>query len=365
MPEFIPGLKLSEYLYHEAIEPLLAQKYPHLNYSAARLGWGSDVMGFDTPMSMDHGWGPKLTLFLNEKDYSELHQELEDFFAWHLPLEIRGFPTNFGEPLEDGGRMEAKDTSPIRHMITITTLEKLIMSYLGMDTRQPLTPPLWLSLPQQRLRTIRSGRIYHDGLGRISPLRQALHWYPHDLWLYLMGNQWRRIDQDEPFVGRTGSVGDELGSRLIAARLIHDMMSLLFLMEKQYAPYSKWFGSAFKKLSNAPRFTPIFQQILNCESWQEREKHLSQAYQHLVDAHNALDVTPNIKPEISNFYNRPFLVPHSSRFVIALQEQIKDPVVKALPPHLGSIDQFIDNTDVLESIDTCQEIRGLFKPDHQ
>jgi hypothetical protein len=54
-------------------------------------------------------------------------------------------------------------------------------------------------------------------------------------------------------MARCGDVGDELGSRLVAARLIEELMRLCFLMEKQYWPYAKWFGTAFSKLACAGR----------------------------------------------------------------------------------------------------------------
>lgn len=361
MPKFIPGLQLSKIFFEKAIKPLLAVSYPQLSYSAARLGWGSDVMGFDTAMSMDHGWGPKMTLFLAEEDFRGLNHQLEDFFAWHLPLSIRGFPTNFGEPYEDGGIMEDKANYPLHHMVTITTPERYFLDCIGFDIHQTLTAATWLTLPQQRLRTIRSGCIYHDGLGMLSNIQQKLHWYPHDLWLYLMANQWRRIDQEEPFVGRTGSVGDELGSRLIAARLVHEMMCLHFLMHQEYAPYSKWFGTAFQRLPLASKLIPLFHNILDSQNWKRRESFLSESYQILAETQNQLKVTPRITLEISPFHERPFLVPHSSRFVEALLAQITDSTIKTLPPHVGSIDQFVDNIDVLTNVNSFGCLRALYQ----
>jgi len=38
--------------------------------------------------------------------------------------------------------------------------------------------------------------------------------------------QWRRISQEEPFVGRCDEVVDELGSAVVAARLVRDLMRL-------------------------------------------------------------------------------------------------------------------------------------------
>jgi len=358
---FIPGLKLSEYFFKEALQPLMADRFPNLVYSAARLGWGSDVLGFDTPMSMDHGWGPKMTLFLKEEDYQEVHQEIDEFLARNLPFEIHGFPTHFSEPLQDGGRMALKETYPIHHMVSFTTPERWFKDYLGVNVHQPLDPITWLTLPQQRLRTVRTGRIYHDGLGTLTDIRARFHWYPHDLWLYLMANQWQRIDQDEPFLGRTGEVGDELGSRLIAGRLIQDLMRLAFLMERQYTPYRKWFGTAFAQLDISSKLTPIFRAVLNSQDWKNRESHLSKVYLLMAEAHNKLGITPAVKPELSNFHQRPFLVLQSNRFVNALLAQIEDPAVKALPPHLGSVDQISDNTDMLDEIERCGKLSVLYQ----
>jgi hypothetical protein len=64
MAEFIPGLKLNELFFEEVIRPLLADTYPNLTYSAARIGSGSNVLGYDTPMSTDHDWGIRQQLFL-------------------------------------------------------------------------------------------------------------------------------------------------------------------------------------------------------------------------------------------------------------------------------------------------------------
>ena len=57
---FIPGVELARHFYDEAIAPLLGD----VKHSAALLGWGSDVLGFDTERSTDHGWGPRLQILV-------------------------------------------------------------------------------------------------------------------------------------------------------------------------------------------------------------------------------------------------------------------------------------------------------------
>ena len=129
-------------------------------------------------------------------------------------------------------------------------------------------------------------------------------------------------------------------------------------MERRYAPYIKWFGTAFSKLHNAPHLMSIFDQILRAENWRAREQHLSAAYLVLAELHNALGVTPPVAGEITPFFNRPYLVPHSGRFVDALHAAITTP--PPLPKNVGGINQFIDNTDILEDVHLCRALAGLY-----
>ena len=48
MPKFIPGLQLSEQFYNKVVKPLIETEFPTLKYSAAFIGSGSEVLGFDT-----------------------------------------------------------------------------------------------------------------------------------------------------------------------------------------------------------------------------------------------------------------------------------------------------------------------------
>ncbi len=47
-------------------------------------------------------------------------------------------------------------------------------------------------------------------------------------------------------------MGHEIGSGLLAARLVRDVMRLAFLLERTYAPYSNWLGAAFARLACVP-----------------------------------------------------------------------------------------------------------------
>ncbi len=355
---FLKGLDLSQLLYREAVQPILEAGFPGLAYSVALLGPGSDVLGFDTPQSTDHDWGPRLLLFLSEADDNAYREAIDQMLRKELPREVHGYPvdmarTNASHP--DPGKA---GTPGINHSVRILTLRNFFGWFLHFDPFVEPQPAEWLTFSEQHLRSLTSGRVFHDGLGQLEPIRARLGYYPQDVWLYLLAAQWRRIDQEEPFMGRCGQVGDELGSRLVAARLVRDLMRLCFLMERQYAPYIKWLGMAFTQLSCAGDLQPVFTRVLEAGSWPEREKHLSAAYEFVANMHNRLGITSPQPAQVSPFYDRPFQVIHAGRFVEAIRATIQSEEILALPEHLGSVDQFLDSTDALNF---PERFRGMYE----
>jgi hypothetical protein len=358
---FIKGLDLSETFYDEAVKPILATRFPDLKYSAGRLGYGSDVLGFDTPQSMDHDWGPKFTLFLAEGDYKTYHEQINEALKQELPYEIYGYPTNFGCNSDGTTVMQASDSGPVNHQVAISTVKTFFEEYLHFDPANEPEVLDWLTFPQQHLRTIAAGRIFHDGLGQLKSVQSMFRFYPPEVWLYLLAVQWGRISQEEPFTGRCGQVEDDLGSALVAARLVRDVMNLCFLLEQQYAPYIKWFGTAFAQLNCAGKLSPILSDVLQATSWQEREKYLSMVYEVVATMHNDLGLTKPLPTQVSSFHGRPFLVIHGDTFADAIRTVITDERVRALPEGVGAIDQFVDSTDVLSSPAHFSKIKSMYR----
>ncbi|MFW9769383.1 MAG: DUF4037 domain-containing protein, partial [Candidatus Thorarchaeota archaeon] len=279
----------------------------------------------------------------------------------NLPFEIRGFPTNF-EYNEDGtARMHRTNTRPVNHGVTINTVNGFFFEYLGFNPSEDLRIIDWLVLPQQVLLSIGNGRVFHDGLEKLKPIVSKLEYYPKDLWLYLLSNQWRRIAQEVAFMGRSGQVGDELGSRIIATRIVRDVMLLCFLMERKYAPYIKWFGTAFSKLKSAVDLTPLFMQTLDAQTWQNRQDYLSIIYEYIAKVHNSLEITEPMETSVSQFHNRPFMIIHADSFADAIHAEINDEEVKQLPKFLGGINQYVDSTDVLSNTEKFRRFWSMYQ----
>ncbi|MEN4040886.1 MAG: DUF4037 domain-containing protein [Anaerolineaceae bacterium] len=358
--QFIPGLQLSEWFYHEAVRPILDRSFPGLNHSVALIGFGSDVIGFDTQQSTDHMWGPRLVLFLAEDNFHQQQQRVDEALRNKLPSSFRGYATNFGSPDVIGVRiMQPVEHAPVNHLVEIFTIATYFRNYLGLDAAKEITLHDWLTFSEHRLLALTSGRVFYDDLG-VEQLRRRLAYYPHDIWLYLLAAQWMKISQEEAFVGRSGDEGDELGSQVIAGRLVRSIMQLCFLMERSYAPYSKWFGKAFERLVIANELLPILRKVLMAPDWRTREGFLTQAYQLIVRKHNSLGITAAAPERATWFHERPYLVIHADQIAELLRAAIQDEQVRNLPAFRGSINQIVELTDVVEDIEFCRRMRRVW-----
>jgi hypothetical protein len=362
MPKFVPALKLNKLFYEKKVKPILAQQFPRLRYSAAVIGWGSEVLGFDTPVSTDHHWGPRVLLFLSETDFPRLSHRISRSLSEHLPCEFMGFSTNYSKPEPNGVRHPVKiSRGPVNHMVNVYTVRSFVIARLGFDPVHKITIPDWLTFPQQRLLELISGEVYHDGLGQLEKMRTKFQFYPKDIWLYMLAAQWTRISQEEAFVGRAGHVGDELGSQVIAARLVREIMRLSFLMDGRYAPYSKWLGTAFSKLANGKKLMPVLRSVLFAETWKTREKWLSKAYGMIARQHNKLGITKPLPTKTSYYFGRPYSVIHAGNFASEIKQAIKDPEVRKIKTDVGSIDQFTDSTNVVEDLALGRKLRAVYE----
>jgi hypothetical protein len=365
MSAFIPGIELSRRFYLESVRPLLDARFPGLPHAAARIGSGSEVLGFDTEMSTDHEWGPAVQLFLPEAQIGLAHS-IREVMRHELPREFYGYPTHFGDSPDEPGTqvMQSGSDGPINHHVTVSTVREFAQQHLAYDPALSLEAADWLTISSQKLREVTAGEVFFDEAGELTALRERLAYYPHDVWLYMLAAQWQRIGQEEHLMPRAGYAGDELGSSIIGSRLVRDIMGLCFLMERQYAPYPKWYGTAFKQLVAAERLLPVLAQVQAAETWQERNKAIAEACRCVERMHNALDITESMPEEPTHFFGRPFLVIWGSKFAGALLERIADPEVLQIASGrlIGSIDQFSDSTDLRSDVSRRHALKALYLP---
>jgi hypothetical protein len=353
VPDFIPGVELARRFYVEAVRPVLDEEFGGLVHSAARIGTGSDVLGYDDATSTDHDFGPRVRLFLQPADHLELAQSIRDALARRLPAEFAGYQTDFDFPWKQpsGG--------PVHHVVEVFDLRTYFTAWLGLDPRGGLGPRDWLALPQQLLLSAVAGEVFHDGLGELERIRAAISWYPDDVWRYQLACGWGRIGQEEHLAGRCLMREEDVGAAIVITRLVRDVMGLCFLMERRYAPYAKWFGTAFATLACADEMFPLLRAATGSADIRRRFDALGRAFVLGAEMHNRLGLTDPLDASLRPFHTRPFLVLDAWRFRDALLATIADPEVRALEP-IGAIDQFVDSTDILSHAGRSRHARAMY-----
>lgn len=351
------GLRLSERYFRGVVEPLLDGAFLGLRYGAARLGDGSEVLGYDTDMSADHNYGPTVQVILDPADFGRAG-ELMAMLDAQLPETFEGWPIRY----ECAGRPHRAEGSLTgAHGVELRTLPALLMRQIGIGHDSPDIAD-WLAIPEQRLLTLTAGAVFRDDHGTLADMRRRLGYFPQDVWLARLAAQWARIGEERAFVGRTGDLGDDLGSRLVAARLVHDLMRIAFLVERRYAPYAKWFGTAFQQLDCAPQLGPMLERLLATADWQLREAEIANAAQMLAQMQVERGVPGATPPRIEGYFTRPFQVINADEIAAALTGAIGDAQLRALPA--GAVDQFADATPILTRPGLSRVIARAALDDH-
>lgn len=307
------GIEISRRHYLDDVAPGLAG----VRHAAALLGPGSEVLGYDDEVSPDHDFGPRVQVFRADRD------TVGEFFAVSL----------------------------------------------GFDPADGVSVADWLLTPTQIFASLTRGAVFHDPDGEVRRRRAAISCYPDDIRRYALAAAWLKVSQEEAFVGRTGSTGDDLGSRVLAARLVRELMRIAFLVEGRWAPYAKWFGRAFGELKIAGRLAPLLSSALSATSWRAREEALVAGSSLLAGATNDLGLGETLDPSPRRFYTRDIRVLGADRFTVALTAAITDPVLRevldrlgtraGIPTIPGTIDQAVDNTDVLGNVARCRAASAL------
>ncbi len=282
-------------------------------------------------MSRDHDWGLRLNLLVP----ADLAPQVDAHLEATLPSAFDGLPTRFATTWDPH----------TRHRVQVEDVATFVLSRTGVDVRRPWTTADWLGLTGQAVLEVTAGPVFADTDGGLTAARARLQWYPDDLWRYVVAADWARLTQELPFVGRAADRGDDLGSRVVAARLAEVAMHLAHLLDRRWAPYAKWLGTSLHHLPRAHVVAAPLTLALTSPSWPDREQGLVDAARILSRLQAEVGL-PAVDDPVEPFWGRPYRGIRAD-VVTALEASIDDPDVRALPRGVGSVEQWSHNADVL------------------
>ena len=222
------GLQLSEAYYNQCGKEIFETTFGSLmeRVAVGLVGPGSECLGFDDEYSRDHDWGPSFCLWLTKDDFARYGKDLQQCYA-SLPGKFKGFSPRMMSPGETGrvGAM-ATDTFYLR--------------YTGLS-KPPETLRQW-DLPSANLALCTNGKVFSDPLGEFSALRdQLLRFYPEDLCLKKIADCCMRAGQAGQYNWQRGILRrDPFVITHAKVTFCTEIMHLVYLLNKVYAPYFKW-----------------------------------------------------------------------------------------------------------------------------
>lgn len=199
------------------------------------VGPGSECFGFDDDISRDHDWGPAFCMWLTGDDYQKFGKDLQKAYE-ELPKIFQGFGPRHSSPGEE-------------FRVGVCPIETFYATYTGLS-HPPDTIKEWFSIPESSLAVCTNGQVFSDELGQFSRMRQTLLvFYPEDVRLKKIASRCFTIAQSGQYnLPRSLKRGEFFAANWVLSKFCAEMMSLIFLLNKRYAPFHKWIHRAVKDL---------------------------------------------------------------------------------------------------------------------
>lgn len=230
------GLELTERYFTVCGLPLLDDAFSGIRErtAAGLIGLGSECLGFDDEFSRDHDWGPGFCLWLTAADYGQFGQALTAAYQ-NLPKVFEGFERQTSEWGE--GRVGVFETGAF------------FRGLIG-RTDAPQTLHDWLRLQETNLSVATAGKVFFDPLAEFSGIRQKLlAFYPDDVRRLKIAARCMVAGQSGQYnFLRSLWRNDYFAAQYAETKFCADVMSLVYLLNRRYAPYYKWLMRGVREL---------------------------------------------------------------------------------------------------------------------
>lgn len=232
------GLELSEKYYRAYGEKMIKEQLPEIagQFAAGLVGYGSECLGFDDEISMDHDYGPSFCIWLPQEIYRQYGEKVQAAYD-ALPKEFMGF----------SGRVEEEQG---KGRVGALCLEDFYLEILGRDS-VPKTAAEWFAVPETALSAAVSGKVFEDSLGRFTEIRETLlAYYPEGVWRKKLAESLAKAAQAGQYnYARAMKRGERIAAEIALTEFVKEAMQIVYLLNKKYAPFYKWMHRGLRELA--------------------------------------------------------------------------------------------------------------------
>ena len=236
------GLELARYCYDYGGRQVLEEQFPSLlsRMAIGLVGEGSECFGFDDELSRDHDWGPAFCIWLDKADFRQFGTQVQAVYD-SLHMKIPGYPVRQNGIYSTG-------------RVGCLCMQDWYIRYTG-SSEGPQTLLQWLRVPESFLATATNGEVFYDPQQHFSTIRnRLLNFYPEDVRIKKIVARAAVMSQAGQYnVPRCLRRGDMITSWLAMSEFFKAVMSMAYLLNRQYAPYYKWMFRGLQSLPKLPR----------------------------------------------------------------------------------------------------------------
>ena len=241
----------SRRFYNNEVAPMVHDRFPayEARIAVGIVGEGSDCFGYDDLISRDHDFGTGVCLWLMDKDYREIGNELAAVYN-RLADSMAG--PYFTDRLRER-----------RGVMTIHDFYSNIL-LVDCDTDSGTLPEeKWYKLDHSCLATAVNGEVFRDDLGVFSAFRNMLlHYYPEPVFRWRLADELHRFSQAlQVNYARCMTRKDTVAAELCRLQGIKAAMEIFFLMKRKYPPYYKWTYRALRGLDETGEFSDLVKNL--------------------------------------------------------------------------------------------------------
>lgn len=321
------GLDVSRDFFQSWGQPVLEEVFPEAypRMAVGLVGEGSECFGFDDLISTDHDYEPAFCIWLSDGDYAKIGKDVQEVYAALAQEVCQQSNLHLPQNAHRHGVMKTSDF--YRRFLHTATV--------------PTEPLAWLQLPEEYLATATNGEVFYDGLGEFSGIRQELlAYYPEDV-------RRKKIAARAIAMAHAGQCNfarmmrrhDTVAASFALHEFIKNTCSLVYLLNKKYAPYYKWLWRGMEKLSLLPQIKDELVELSRCQldirNWPGRRE----VYEELNENDRIIQLVELIAAQVIEELHRQGLSSSEDDYLeghaYAILSGIKDERIRSLPVMMG------------------------------
>ncbi len=230
------GMELCRDFYETFGAPMIHALFPEYESRIAvgLAGEGSECFGFDDEISRDHDFGPGFCLWVTQETWDAIGPELQRAYE-RLPEQYEG--------------IRRVTTAQGKGRVGVCIISDFFERILGTKT-MPQTEAQWMALEEYALAAATNGEVFRDEEGIFTKARvHLLSYYPEPLQRKKIAVEMIQISQSGQYnYGRMMQRGDCVTAQIALAEFMKHTMSLVYLLNRRYAPYYKWMHKGMDSL---------------------------------------------------------------------------------------------------------------------